>query len=134
MAKSLMLQNDPFPLQIDNSPKHKQILTKCIEDGQKTKERLKKFKEGLSHTTLKMVSVSPPMVLHIDKNESNSLLLEEPVTPPLHWIRPIIMKSYLGTPLVKGLAKDKGNILILSNIIVISTVSSLFYSLMCLSF
>ena len=49
------------------------------------------------------------MVIHTMENENNHSLLEGGMCkPPLHWIRPVVMKNYRGRTIVKGIAEKKG--------------------------
>ena len=69
-------------------------------------DKFMKFIKGLTTVSFEMVTVSPPMIVHLDERNLNKQWLHFPVSQPLHWVRPVILKNFYGMPLVQGIAES----------------------------
>lgn len=68
-------------------------------------EQFVEFNKKLADVSATMVSISPPMILHSGQHNLNPLWVESQSKPPLHWIRPIILKNHIGSALVQGITE-----------------------------
>lgn len=84
-------------------------LVEKAKNGDK-KDLFRRFCDQLIILSVRMVTVSPPMILHkpdlFDKQAIHPLVSRNPESP-LHWLQPVVLRNLYGHVCVKGRADNK---------------------------